>query len=977
MSFDHITINDGLSNNTIYSIVEDKDGFLWFGSRDGLHRYDGYEFRIFKSGPEDSLSLPSNNVQTLFRHPNGDIWIGLKVGGLCIFERESQQLKANPLEGIGFPNWREVSIQAIFQDSYGDYWLGTAGNGVLRIDSSLQHFTNYTLLEEGNPRNISSYFCFSFAEDKDGNIWMGTEGSKIPFFQRKSGAIKLLSEIRGTAFKYTFTKTLLRADEQIWIGTEGDGLFVYDTQKGAFCLRALQNSMIKDIAIDSTGQILISADGEGLFITRDRGKSFRNIRFSPKLANSLNTNALYDIFVDSDNNIWIGSFNGGVNIHKANKANFLTYLQPNCATDAPGGQSVLAFCEDAQGDIWIGKDGGGLVRFNPATQSQTTYQHSPKDPNSISSNVIPSVYEDSKGNLWVGTFANGLNRFDRKNNRFEHYRHDAADPTSLSNNNIWAIAEEKNGTLWIGTMGGGLEKFDYAKNRFYHFQPVPGDPASLSGLNVQALLADDSGNLWIGTEYGGLNKLISEEEGFRSWQRNEKDSTSLQVNSVLCIHQDSNGRLWVGTEGGGLHLMSQDEQSFRNFLVKDGLPSNVVNAIEEDEYGILWISTNMGLSAFDPVSEVFTNFDKNDGLQSNQFNRSASLHSRPGEMYFGGIHGVNAFRPEAVSINDNLPKVVFTDFKLFNQSVPVGLYNNKRTILPRPLNENPVIKLRYSDNAFTIEFAALEFTNPAKNKYAYKLEGFENGWNIVDAQHRRATYTNLDAGDYTFRLKAANNSGLWNPEERALHIIVTPPFWKTWWFRLLLALLIIALFAFYIRYKDEKRKREHQKQLMQAEQEILKLKNEKLGREIKEKNAQLSAALLQTAHKNNSLSSLKKELADLSQHQNGDNGHKREIRHLIRKIDSEIKSEDYWEQFQFNFDQIHQQFSEQLHHKHPQLSPNDIRLCCLIKINMTNKEIASIQNISLGAVEKSKYRLKKKLKLDKDEDLNPYILNFS
>lgn len=972
MAFDHITINQGLSSNTIYSIAEDQDGFLWLGSRDGLHRYDGYEFKIFKSGPEDSLSLPSNNVQALFLHPNGDIWIGLKAGGLCIFERKSQRLMPSPLNGIGFPNWREVSVQTIFRDSRGDYWIGTAGQGVAHIDSSFQHYTNYSLLEQGNPRNISSYFCFSFAEDASGNIWMGTEGNSIPYYERKSGLIKELPQ----TLKYSFSKALLYIDGKLWIGTEGDGLYIYDIPKRKFVRKALENKLIKDIARDSSGRILISTDGEGLFTTRDKGESFQNIKFSPTLLNSLNTNALYDLFVDSNNNIWIGSFNGGVNVHKANKVDFLTYLQSSTLTDAPGNQSVLAFCEDARGYIWIGKDGGGLLRFNPADQSQITYQHSPEDPGSISSNVVTSLYEDRRGNLWAGTFANGLNRFDRERNIFEHYKHDDADPFSLSNDNVWAIEEGKDGSLWIGTLGGGLEKFDVANNRFYHFQPVPGDASSLSGLNVQVLLMDRDGGLWVGTEYGGLNKLISEEEGFLSWQKDEKDSTSLRVNSVLCIHQSRDGRIWVGTEGGGLHLLLEGENSFRNYSVKDGLPSNVVNAIEEDEKGILWISTNMGLSAFNPAAGIFTNYDKNDGLQSNQFNRSASLTSRSGQMYFGGIHGVNAFRPQKVTINGNLPQVVFTDFKLFNQSVPVGQYK-KRLILPRPLNEEPTIRLRYSDNAFTIEFAAIEFTNPSKNKYAYRLEGFEENWNLVGAVHRRATYTNLDAGEYTFKVKAANNSGLWNTEPKTLRIVITPPFWKTWWFRLLLALLALGLLLLYIRVKDARRKREHQKQMMQAEKEILRLKNEKLGREIKEKNAQLAAALLQTAHKNNSLSGLKKELADLSQHQNGGAERKRELRQLIRKIDSEIDSEDYWEQFQLNFGQVHQRFSARLHQQYPQLSPNDIRLCCLIKINMTNREIASIQNISVGAVEKSKYRLKKKLGLDKEEDLNTYILDFA
>lgn len=976
MGFDHITINQGLANNTIYAIVEDQDGFLWFGSRDGLHRYDGYDFKIFKSDPEDSLSLSGNNVQTLFRHSNGDIWVGLKTGGLSIFRRATQRFQPNPFNGKIFPDWGQLSVQAIFQDSYGDYWIGTAGHGVIRIDSAFREFRSYSLYPDGQPGNIFSYFCFSFAEDDAGNIWMGTEGNRIPYYDRKRGTIKELAPNNGPGFRYSYSKALLYHEGKLWIGTEGDGLYVYDTDKKAFTARALGQKLIKDIARDSSGRILISTDGAGLFITQGEEGPFQNIQFSPTLVNSLNTNGLYDIYVDSNNNIWIGSFNGGVNVHKSQKANFLTYLQSSSITDAPGNQSVLAFCEDSRGDIWIGKDGGGLVRFNPATQSQTTYNFSADDPGSVSSNVITALFEDSKGNLWVGTFAHGLNRFDRRRNIFEHYEHDPSDPYSLSNNNVWAIEERQDGSLWIGTLGGGLEKFDYGNGRFYHFAPAPGDASSLSGLNVQVLLADKAGNLWIGTEYGGLNKLASEEQGFRAWKKDEQNSASLRANSVLCLYQTRDGRLWAGTEGGGLHLLLEGEQGFRNYSVKDGLPSNVVNAIEEDDEGVLWISTNMGLSAFNPKTGEFTNYDKNDGLQSNQFNRGASLTTRSGDMYFGGIHGVNAFHPEKVTANSNLPRIVFTDFKLFNQSVPVGHYQG-RTILPRPLNEEPTITLKYSDNVFTIEFAAIEFTNPSKNRYAYRLENFDEEWNVVGATHRRATYTNLDAGEYTFRVKASNNSGTWNTAPSSIRIIVTPPFWGTWWFRLLATMLILAMIRLFIRFQNEKRKEEHQRQLMKKEREILQLRNEKLNREIERKNAQLSAALLQSAHKNNSLTGLKRELAELSQERNGGTGQKREIRQLIRKIDYEIDSEDYWEQFHLNFDQVHQQFSARLHQEHPQLSANDIRLCCLIKINMTNREIASIQNVSVGAVEKSKYRLKKKLSLEKEEDLNTYLQDFS
>ena len=979
LTFEHLTINQELSNNTVYAITEDRDGFMWFGSRDGLNKYDGYEFTVYKADFDDSLTLSSNNIQSLFTHPNGDLWIGLRAGGLCIFDRTTQQFRVNPFSGQVFPDWGVTSVQAIFLDSKGYIWLGTSTQGVVRIDpkgTTLEYFG----MEDTPPgRRLQNNACFSFVEDADHNVWMGTAGDQIHCYLRQKDSIAVVGGDPEAGFDiYSYTKALLYKDGVLWIGTEGNGLIQYDPIQQKFLRKALEKTLVKDV-VAYREMVLVSTDGAGLFYTEDDGQSFQSLQYTAKFVNSLNTNALYDIFIDRNQNIWIGSFNGGVNVHLPDKPEFRSYPQAPNNTDVPGSQSVLAFQEDKDGFIWIGKDGGGLIRFNPSDQSYVTYRFDPTDPNSISSNVVTSIFEDSQGRLWVGTFSFGLNLFDRKTGKFETFQHVSSDSNSLSNNNVWSIAEDHAGNLWIGTLGGGVDKFDYQETRFYHYQPdskIPFRPNRLSDWNVRVLLVDEQDNVWVGTEFGGLNRRDPETGQFEFWLADTQDSTHLQSNFILCLHQDRNGRLWVGTEGGGLHVMQADRQSFRHYTVKDGLPSNVINAIEEDHNGVLWISTNMGLVSFNTQAGMMATFDQHDGLQSNQFNPSASIKSRTGEIYFGGLFGVNSFLPGNLQVDSLPPNIVFTDFKLFNQSLPVGPYKG-RTILPGPLNEDPVIRLRHADNVFTIEFAALDFNNPTKTQYAYRMKGFEEEWNQVDSKHRLATYTNLNAGEYTFQVKATNNSGIWSITPAELNIYISPPFWKTWWFRLLLSLIAVGSIVFLLSFLDAKRREAHQKELMKIEQEMLLFKNERLSEEVQEKNAQLSAALLQTAHKNTSLDRLKKQLVEIGQDKNADVEQRKEIRHLVRKIDFELSSEDYWEQFQLNFDQVHQQFSQVLHLRHPQLTPNEIRLSCLLRINMTNKEIASIQNISLSAVEKSKYRLKKKLALDKEADLNAYILGLS
>ena len=979
LSFDHITIDDGLSNNTIYAITKDQDGVMWFGSRDGLNRYDGYAFKVYKSDFNDTTSIGSNNIQELFCHSNGDIWIGLVRGGLYIFERATQQFIANPFRSHIFDDWNAVSIVSIFQDSKKNIWLGTLDAGIVKLDSTLKQFTYLGTQVENDRYRISNNTCFSFAEDSRSNIWMGTSGNFINYWNPTEQKVYQIGNSSKDAivvnlFSYR-KKLFIESDQYLWVGSEGNGLYKYDLSQSHFVQKSLDNSLIRDIARYDDHSILISTDGEGLFQTMDKGATFRQYTTSNIITNSINTNALYDIFIDQLNNTWIGSFNGGVNLYLPQRAAFLTYLNHN-ASAGKGYQSILAFCESQQGELWLGTDGNGMLHFNPATQQFTTYQSDNQQINRISSNVITTIEEGANGELWIGTFTQGFNRFDPVTQRFTPYKNEPSVPSSLTNNNVWDIEEDQFGNLWIGTLGGGLDYFDRTTNTFTHYLHNPQIQGSLSGWNVQVLLIDSKNNLWVGMEYGGLNKLEAGSDQFEHWEKQEKDSLSLRSNSILAIKEDRNGQIWIGTEGGGLHLLSADEQTFKNYSLQDGLPSMVINSIEEDQHGYLWLSTNLGLSRFDPENITFVNFDKNDGLQSNQFNPRASLNSRSGQLYFGGIDGFNVFTPDSIHVNNNPPEIVFTDFLLFNESVPIGLYQG-REILTQPLNDEPTITLQYSDNVFTIQFAIVEYTNSSKNLAAYQLEGFDEGWNYVPAQHRTATYTNLDAGTYTFLLKGANNSGVWSDEIKQLHITILPPFWETWWFRLLLVLLSIGLVFLYIAYLDNKRKEAHQKQLMKAEQEILRLKNEKLGKEIDQKNAQLSAALLQSAHKNNTLDDLKRQLSDQSLQGPGHQQQRHELRRLIRKIDAEIKSVDYWEQFQLNFDQIHQQFSKKIHDLHPQLTANDIRLCCLIKINMTNREIASIQNISVPGIEKSKYRLKKKLQLPKSADLNQYILSIS
>lgn len=972
LTFDHITINEGLSNNTVYCITQDTDGFMWFGTRDGLSRFDGYDFRVYKSDTDESGSLASNNVQAIHTHKNGDIWLGFRRGGIAILKRTTQTFETLSVRIDSVQDISAVAIQSFFEDAQGDIWVGTAGLGVIQLSYTGQYKNQFASFLADTTRRLQDDHCFSFAEDAQGNIWFGTDGDAVHFYNRHSGAITV---IRRSGL-YSYRKALLTKGDSVFIGTEGNGLFIYDRRLQSFVAHHLPGRLIRDVHQFRKDEILISTDGNGVYTFNLRDGAIQNHQYSSSLNNSLNTNAIYDVYTDHDGNTWLGTFNGGINVLKVRGAPFYSYIPWSPGLQTPGAFSVLAFHEERDGKILVGLDGGGIWQLTPSVQDHRMTRYELPVSEDVIGNVITSLFRDSYGELWIGSFAHGLTRISADGKRFKRYVYDPSVSGGITNNNIWDITEDQSGIIWIAALGGGVLKYDRNEDRFVSFNPIPGDAESLSDWNARVVYVDGHNRVWIGTEDGGLNLYDREKKGFQSWLFNATDSTGLRSNTVFSIFEDSAGRLWIGTEGGGLLQFHIDENRFTQFSIRDGLQSNVINAIEEDNTGLIWVSTNHGISSLDPVTGVINNFDSHDGLVSDQFNQNASINCSSGELIFGNINGANGFNPALVKENPNPPKVVFTDFQLFNHSVSVEGYKGRK-IISAALNDSPEIALWYQDNVFTISFAALEYTNPLKNRYAYRMLGFDEVWNNVDATRRKVTYTNLDPGEYTFEVRATNNNGCWSEEVRRLNLTIAPPFYATTWFRASVFLIGILVLIGVIKFRDAQRREKHNRELLVAEQKILQLKNLNLKEEVQQKNSELSAALLQSAHKNKALDGLKHELAELSVRPSFETEKRSELKGLIRKIEGEIQSVDYWERFQLNFNQIHQDFSEKIHARHPNLTQNDIRLCCLLKINLTNREIAAIQNISIAGVEKSKFRLKRKLSLDPEADLNAHILTFS
>jgi streptogramin lyase/signal transduction histidine kinase len=568
-----------------------------------------------------------------------------------------------------------------------------------------------------------------------------------------------------------------------------------------------------------------------LWIGTDQGLNFYNqandkfwqVNHNPSNPNSLSNDLVRSIFKDESGTLWVGTYGGGLNHYDWRKKKF-NHFQ-NIATDpnSLNDNNVWSILVARSGHLWIGTN-KGLNKINRTRHSLKVFRNNPFDPYSLSDDIVRVIFEDSRGDLWFGTNKGGLNKFNPLQKKFQRFIHDPEDSLSISNNTIRAIHEDSDGLLWIGTWEG-LNLFDIENETFSHFVHNPADLTSISDNRVRCLLKDDNGVLWVGT-YKGLNKFDQKSKVFKHYIHDPDDNTTISHDRILALHQDRNGIIWIATYGGGLNKFDPNEETFSVYKEKDGLANDAVYGILEDEDGNLWMSTNKGISKFNPTTEVFKNFDVSDGLQSDEFNGGAYTKGRSGEMFFGGINGYNSFFPKKITANTYIPPVHLTSFKIFDKEVDLdSSISNINNIL-----------LTYKENFFAFEFAALDYTNPEKNEYSYKLEGFDRDW-IHSGNRRYANYTNLDGGKYVFKVKGSNSDGIWNETGTSLKIYIKPPFWASWWFRILSAVLILSIA--YSVYNFRMRKIEKQKKFL--EDQIA-----ERTWEIKERNRQLIVSKKET-----------------------------------------------------------------------------------------------------------------------------------
>ncbi len=824
VKFENISVQDGLSQSSIVVILQDSRGFMWFGTTDGLNLYDGYDFKLYGQGLL---------IRSLYEDKEGYIWIGTFEEGLFRFDPIREELinyhyKPNNPNSIS-----DNDVRGILGDDKGNLWIATFGGGLNYFDRTSKTFKRF----KHDPNNIDTIPHNSLRgliEDENGIIWMPSHGGGLIRFNPITKEFKqyIHQEDNPQSISHDIAMCLVQDDNsKIWVGTY-KGLNLFDKSRESFERflkdpnndRSLSFNLIQNLYKDSQGRIWVGTFGGGLNQFHKKTKSFTRYQYSPTDQYSLRDNYILSIYEDASKLIWVGTNWNGI-CKFLPKRKFTHYKSKPGIENSLSVDPVWSIHSDRYGLIYIGTSGGGLNILDREKERFYHYRHDPDDPKSLSYDDVREVYEDREGNIWVGTQNGGLNKFNKDTQTFTRYQHDPGDPKSLSHNDVREIYQDRQGNLWIGTFGGGLNLFDIDSETFIIYHEYKKDSLkNVNADNIRAIYEDSRGTLWIGSYGKGLYTLNRESNQCENHYQDMNGSPeSINNDKISSIYEDDDGILWIGTYGGGLNRYDRDKESFEHYTSEHGLPNEVIYGVLGDNNGYIWMSHNKGISRFNPDTLEFKNFSVQDGLQSTEFNSGAYHKSSTGEMFFGGINGFNSFYPYEVVDSDFKPPVYITSIKKYDKEM-----NFRKSIY-----DVDEIHLDWNDDFFSFDFTALDYTNPDKNQYAYKLEGFNTDW-IKTGNRRYASYTNLEGGKYKLKIKGSNSDGVWNDDPISIDITIENPPWQTWWAYSLYSFIFLVVgfsIAYGIKSKINVHKRELEKEreISDKLRQVDKLKDEFLA----------------------------------------------------------------------------------------------------------------------------------------------------
>lgn len=823
--FETIGLEQGLSQQNVRAIHQDSEGFMWFGTQEGLNRFDGYQFKVFSNSLYDTNTISSSYVSSIDETSDGKLWLATGAG-VSVFDKATHSFKRYNtfLDDKG---GKVIEALVVHVDSLDNVWVGT-NDGLNKYDPVNDSFEYVTL---GGNKSDKPIRIESIVEDITNGIWIGAKNHGLYRYDTLTKRFELFNNIfEGVNDKVTssIVKLLVDGDQRLWIGTLGEGVFVLDlklpkhTSNTSHLIKVegLDAVLVRAFYQDVNKTIWVGTDS-GLY-AYDKNKQFIEVlRYDITNVKSISDNKIRSIYQDNGGVFWVGTYRG-LNKWNTATANFDYFRYQANKEKSLSNPNINTIFNAGNDHVWVGThDGLNLVDL--VSGNITQFKADADNQKSIRSNNITALFTQSKSELWIGYRGQGITHIDRKTGEHTHYRNIKDNEDSLGANGVTVIQGTRSGEVWVGAYNGGLNRFDKETGKFRRYMHSSENDFSLSSNKVTSIYEDSRQMLWVGTIDSGVNLFNPALGTSKRIQNNENDMSSLGSNEVWVVHEDKKGNIWIGTAGAGLNFLSAaNRQSgvykFERIGREQGLPSSVVFSILEDTNGMLWLSTNRGITKFNPATKQMLNYDSSHGLQGNEFNAGAYHKMPDGKFLFGGTNGVTAFYPDDIEPNKHVPPVVLTNFQRLNE---VSAMNSSKT------HQNKII-VSHKDYLIAFEFAGLDFASPDNNRYAYKLDGFDEDW--VEARDvRKATYTNLPAGNYVFKVKASNNDGVWNETGAGIVLTVLPAPWFSWWAYTIYSLIILlALFWLYRSYLNK---------LRQEETYRLQLENE-----VQKRTVELSAA---------------------------------------------------------------------------------------------------------------------------------------
>ncbi|MBN2484798.1 MAG: PAS domain-containing protein [Bacteroidales bacterium] len=827
VKFDHITVDNGLSQNTVELFFQDSKGFIWIGTRDGINKFDGINFEVFRNDRNDTNSLASNWITAIGEDRNGNIWIG--SDGLNVFSPETNKLKRFRVETNNPDGFKGGKVNKFWFDKDNTVWIATNA-GLAHYFPDEDKFFTYRH-DNNNPNSIPANIVFDIFVSEDDRMFIALDTQDAIFeFDRKTGKFTRI-DYKQKYFGNNYRKKISGDnDGNLYIGSENGGIHIYNLRTKTVKLldNVLNNINVQTHILKfSDSEIWIGTDGGGINVYNPLDNSVQFLVSDTKNPYSLHGDAVFNMFRDKDGNIWVGHYGTGISLYRKNKEKFVSYSHNPFDDTSLGKGVVAAVFEDSEGRIWIGNDGGGLNLFNPFTGTFRHFRYEPGNAQSLSTDVIVAIQELPDKNLLLGTYSGGLMVFDPLTEKvIKVYNSE----NGLSAPHTWYILPDSKGNYWLAMLGTGIDVFNPRNNSFTFYPALGANPRVCSNV-IMNITEDHKGRIWLGSENVGICILDQENDTVIRYRFNAENPNSLSNNNVKSIIFIDN-YAWIATNGGGLNRLDLKTDSFKIYTTSEGFSSDALMGMLTDREGNLWISSTKGLMKFNPKTEKVVVFDKSQGLQGNEFKYNAQWKLSDGRMIFGGAGGITIFNPDSIKPSPVVPSVVFTGFRILNSPVQVGV---KGSPLKKCLDATKYLKLKHKHSVFTFEFASLDYTTPEKNQYKYKLDGFDKDW-VYAGNKNFATYTNIDPGVYYFRLMGSNSDGEWNPNERVIKIRVRPPWYRTKIFLFLVICGIVYLVWQYIKLREKQSRQdkivlqekidEGRKQLQQKIDEIENQKEE-------------------------------------------------------------------------------------------------------------------------------------------------------